>query len=255
MKILILILFLSFSAGAGTKECREDPDFYKYLTGTIGSGDEKKPFTYLMPCDTMYINKGVTVIINKNTYLAFADPKTDNVLIVQGTLIVKGTQQYNVRISSSLDTVLLSPTGLKSPWWGISVENRGSLVFDNVMMYGAYIPVKINSKEVRIENSIFFGGNQIYVEGMDNYKIRKDGYVKSFSMEDYLMKFVGTSTETDQAQPEKKPKKKKSFWSSPWPYIGGGAVLIGGGVIAAGLLYEPEDKVVDRELGTLDLDM
>ncbi len=72
MKILGIVLLLTIAVLASSKKCQEDPDFYQYLSGTIGSGDENKPFVYLMPCDTMFINKGVSVIVNKNTYLAFA---------------------------------------------------------------------------------------------------------------------------------------------------------------------------------------
>ena len=40
MKALLFVLLLTVPAMTGTKKCKEDPDFYKYLSGTIGLHDK-----------------------------------------------------------------------------------------------------------------------------------------------------------------------------------------------------------------------
>ncbi|MBF0431942.1 MAG: hypothetical protein HQK83_11720, partial [Fibrobacteria bacterium] len=44
---------------------------------------------------------------------------------------------------------------------------------------------------------------------------------------------------------------KKSFWKSPWTYVGAAVILAGGGTATYFLLQEPEKKEEEKSLGVI----
>ena len=250
MPVILLLLSLTVFCFPETKECRDDPEFYRYLSGSIGRESGAEPFVYLMPCDTMFINEGVTVNVHGNTYLAFKEPKNENAIVIKGTMIVNGTPSRKVRISSSIDSKLLNPEDLKQPWWGITVEKSGSLILNNTMIYGAYIPVRANSPNLRIVGSFFYGASEIFIDVADNYELPEDKYVAEFSLNDYLQALA----ESDSAAAGSALPEKKSVWKTPWPYTGIG-FLCAGGAVTMILLNQPEKMIRNQQVGTLSPDL
>ncbi|MBF0430058.1 MAG: hypothetical protein HQK83_02175 [Fibrobacteria bacterium] len=255
-----LFLWLSvIPLSASTKDCKEDPEFYKFLSGTIGDGKADKPSVYLFPCDTMFIAENVSVMINKNTYLAFADPQPANAIIVKGSLVMQGTQEERVQLSSAVDTLLLSPEEMKKPWWGIVLERTGSLYMNNTIVHGTSVPIQVNSNHLKIVNSFFLGGDILLIEGLVNYKIPKVGFVEDFSMDEYIRKLAHPD-ETAQnggdkeSVPTKKRKRKKSILKSPWPYVGLSLVTAGfTGYLFYNWFTEEDGETISE--GTVNLDV
>ncbi len=247
-------LMLASFSWASTSNCLSDPDFFQFLNGKIGTGNPTKPEFYLMECDTMIINKGITVQLAPNTYLAFADPQPHNVLIVKGTLIIEGDNNKKSYISNSLDTVLFSPSHLKENWGGILVEKEGQLTLNNAMVYGAPVPIHGFSRDIQISNSYFYNANNIINFLGEPLDLNSNKYLAEFNLAAYLDNQALKETPAPKSIPEstqektaKKKQQEKSFWKSPWPYIG----LIGATSAAAVYLVldlseDPSEKSGDN---------
>jgi hypothetical protein len=225
MKLLFTVFLLFFSqVFSGTGECIEKPDSYRYLSGEIGDIDKSEPHVYLMACDTMYINEGVTVNVFENTYLAFSDPKPSNAIIINGTMVVNGSNNNKVRIASSIDRK-------NEPWIGIIIKNKGKLILNSSIFYGSNNPINSYSSNFRIVNSFFFNAQSILVDGFEEYKIPEGGYIPSFSLTGYNNS-IENSPISEPAYPVAKPAgPKMSFWRSPWTYIGAGIAFAGGAAV------------------------
>jgi hypothetical protein len=165
-------------------------------------------------------------------------------------MIVNGTPSRKVRISSSIDRKLLNPEDLKLPWWGMVVEKTGSLILNNTMVYGAYIPVRALSSNLRITSSFFFGGSEIFIQAADNFELPEDKYVESFSLSDYLASWV----ESGSVSLASGGAEKRSIWKSPWPYVGLGFICAGGATTLM-LLNQPEKKIQRQKVGSLSPEM
>ncbi len=229
MQYARLFIFWVGSIGtlfASTLDCIDDPSFFKFLSGHIGNGSPESPFIYLMPCDTMYIAKGVTVKIAPNTYLAFADPKPENAIIVQGNFIVQGTRAHSVTLSSAIDTLMFSHGSLRKPWKGITVDSTGLLVFQNTMVYGAAVPLTLRSKDVNITSSFFYDSHEFAIIGSKNFPLSQNHFIDDFNLQLYLNSLSPTIPETIPETPKKKPEKKSNHWFT----YGSVAVITAGGL-------------------------
>jgi|GEM_PF-1587722 len=139
--------------------CLENRDFYQSLPTVIGKEDQVGKFPFALNCDTVFVRKGVTTVVNPGTMLYFARPTLNSVIKVEGTLIIKGTKNSYVSLSGSLDTARTGFEPGKRTWGGIEVAEGGKLEIEYAGVMRAPTPITAFSFQVKIVNSWFKGSS------------------------------------------------------------------------------------------------
>lgn len=223
-------------AAGSTKECLDDPEFYRFLGGTLGRDDEPEPLVFALPCDTMIVQTGVTVHILPNTYIAFKDPNPRNAIVVRGRMVVEGGKARKVHFSSSLDAQLFSPESQSDPWKGIVVDSGGGLHLENVVLHGAEVPISSESPDLTLRKIFFYNARELRLPGERTLSLQSKPYWDEFNAQAYLARV--RALEQNTSNPDSlaangsgnPPEEQKLWWKSPWLYTGAAAVVMAGGL-------------------------
>lgn len=160
MRALLLSLGLSCS-GAFAAACLENREFQRNLPAMIGKEDQVGKLPFAFACDTVFVRKGVTTVVNPGTMLYFAKPSINSIIKVEGTLIIKGTRNSYVTLSASLDSSRNGPEPGQKQWSGIEVAEGGRLEMEYAGFMKAPTPITAFSTQVRIVNCWFKGSSGI----------------------------------------------------------------------------------------------
>jgi hypothetical protein len=246
MKSLIALLpVLALAKVAHAGACPEGRDFYRNLPVAIGREDQVGKFPYAMPCDTMYVRKGVTTVVYPGGMLYFERPSLASVIKVEGTLILKGTKNSYVTLSGSIDSGRTGPEPGNRQWGGIEVAEGGRLEMEYAGCMRAPTPITTFSSQVRIVNSWFKGSSGLILPDGSLYPMES-----SWQAINNLDLSKGYSDKKPEARPaealsEKEKaallEEKPGFWT--WKKAGIGlAALAVVGAGAAVLLPHGGDK-------------
>lgn len=243
MKAASLLAFAAIVVQAPSvraAECAENRDFYQSLPTVIGREDNTAAFGYVLKCDTVFVRKGVTTVINPGAMLYFATPTLNSVIKVEGTLIIKGTKTSYVYLSGSLDT---AKNGTRQPggkqWGGIEVAETGRLEMEYAGLMRAPTPITAFSSQVRIVNSFFKGSSGIILPDGSLMPLE----ISWHAVNDLNLQKGDQDRNPGTAGPEKGitqeekaallSKKRGGFWT--WKRAAGGAAAVA--VVAVGVAY------------------
>ena len=251
MRALVLLsLCASDALAAG---CLENKDFYQNLPTTIGREDQVGKFPFAFNCDTVFVRKGVTTVVHPGTLLYFSHPSINSVIKVEGTLILKGSQNSYVSLSGSLDSSRNGVAPGQKLWGGIEVAEGGRLQMEYVGCMRAPTPVTAFSPQVKIVNCWFKGSS-----GM----ILPDGSLYPMEPSWHAINDLDLSKGATDRKPSARPaeslsesekadvmKRDKGFWT--WKRAGVGvAALAVVGVGAAFLLPNDPPSRHQTDTGT-----
>jgi hypothetical protein len=160
MRSLRALILLSLCvSGAFAAGCLENKDFYQNLPTAIGREDQVGKFPFAFNCDTVFVRKGVTTVVYPGTLLYFSHPSINSVIKVEGTLVLKGSQNSYVSLSGSLDSSRNGVAPGQKLWGGIEVAEGGRLEMEYVGCMRAPTPVTAFSQHVKIVNCWFKGSS------------------------------------------------------------------------------------------------
>ena len=244
MRILIAcLLSLSAIRVAHAASCLENRDFYQSLPTVIGREDQVGKFPFALNCDTVFVRKGVTTVVNPGTVLYFARPSLNSVIKVEGTLILKGTKNSYVSLSGNLDSSRTGAEPGKKQWGGIEVAEGGRLEMEYVGMMKAPTPITAFSANVKILNSWFKGSS-----GM----ILPDGSLYAMESSWHAINNMDLSKSTADRKVDERPAdaisekeksdllKKDTYWT--WQKLAGGAAALAVVGVGAVYLLQPAKK-------------
>jgi hypothetical protein len=220
MKCISLFLILLYTAGfSSTKLCNEDPDFFKYLSGKIGTENSTKPKTIFLQCDTVIVAKGATASLHPNTLLSWADPKPTNTIIIEGVFDAYGTKTERIKIGGHFDPIMLNTVASKEAWAGFVVKPGGSLFLENVSVHGSKTPVQLNQGALSVSKSFFYGAKQFDLGKNEKnqpyiHSIQGSEYIDAFSLEAFLEKQTKLTTVAPTYEIQ-----EPSIFSNKWTYI------------------------------------
>jgi hypothetical protein len=246
MRTLILSAALSALAAPHLRAstCLENRDFYQSLPTVIGREDQVGKFPFALNCDTVFVRKGVTTVVNPGTMLYFSHPTLNSVIKVEGTLILKGTKNSYVSVSGSLDSTRNGLEAGKRAWGGIEVADGGRLEMEYVGMMKAPTPITAFSPQVKIVNSWFKGSSGMILPDGSLYAMESNWHaINSLDL---------TKGNTDRKADAERPAdaldakekeallqaKSPGFWT--WKKAAGGAAALA--VVGVAVLMAPDNN-------------
>jgi hypothetical protein len=240
---LFLTAFSACVAGAFAASCLENRDFYQSLPTVIGREDQVGKYPFALNCDTVFVRKGVTTVVNPGTMLYFAKPSINSVIKVEGTLILKGTKNSYVTLSGSLDSGRTEVEPGKKQWGGIEVAEGGRLEMEYAGFMRAPTPITAFSNQVKITNSWFKGSSGMILPDGSLYAMEASWHaINNLDLSKGVADKKADERPADALSASEKEallKKDEGFWT--WKKAGVGvAALAVVGVGAAYLL--PGDK-------------
>lgn len=143
--------------------CLDRKDFYQNLPTVIGREDQTGKFPFALNCDTVFVRKGVTTVVNPGTMLYFSKPSINSVIKVEGTLILKGSRNSYVTLSGSLENDRNGAEPGQKQWGGIEVADGGRLEMEYAGFMRAPTPITAFSTQVKIKNSWFKGSSGMFL--------------------------------------------------------------------------------------------
>lgn len=246
--IVPALIFLSaiLTGPAGAATCLENRDFQQNLPTVIGREDQSGKFPFALNCDTVFVRKGVTTVVHPGTMLYFSRPSLNSVIKVEGTLIIKGSENSYVSISGSLDS---SRNGLEAgnrPWGGLEISEGGKLEMEYAGMMRAPTPITAFSFQVKIINSWFKGSSGMILP--DGSMFAMDSKWMAINNMDFTKgnsdrTVAENSRPADAISEEEKSDlldKKAGYWTWKKAALGAGTLAALG--VGFAVLLAPEDK-------------
>jgi hypothetical protein len=239
-------LVLLAAAPTWAANCIENRDFHQNLPTVIGREDQVGKFPFALNCDTVFVRKGVTTVVNPGTLLYFARPSLNSVIKVEGTLIIKGTKNSYVSLSGSLDSTRNGLEAGTRPWGGIEVAEGGKLEMEYAGMMRAPTPITAFSFQVKIVNSWFKGSSGMILPDGTLYAMESKWQAIN-NMD--LTKSNGDRNASESARPadaiSEKEKAdlldtKAGFWT--WKKAAGGAAALAVVGVGMAMLLSPDDE-------------
>ncbi len=241
---LASLIVLAWVAFSWASNCVDNRDYFQNLPPEIGKEDQFGKYLYALNCDTVYVRKGVTTVINPGTMVYFAKPSLNCVIKVEGTLIVKGTKNSYVSFSGSLDSTRTGPEAGKKQWGGIEIEDGGSVNIEFAGFMRAPTPITSFSKQVKIVNTWFKGSTGIVLPDGSLYPMEKSWHaINSLDLTQGNSDRNATQAEKPAntiSQSEKSAlleKNENGFWT--WKKIAGGAAVLVAVGVGAELAMAP----------------
>lgn len=238
MRTLRALVLLSLCAsGTLAAGCLENKDFYQNLPTTIGREDQVGKFPFAFNCDTVFVRKGVTTVVHPGTMLYFSHPSINSVIKVEGTLILKGSQNSYVSLSGSLDSSRNGMAPGQKLWGGIEVAEGGRLEMEYVGCMRAPTPVTAFSQHVKIVNCWFKGSSGMILPDGSLYPMES-----SWHAINDLDLTKGASDRKASARPSESlsesekadlMKRDKGFWT--WKRAGVGVAALA--VVGVGAVF------------------
>jgi hypothetical protein len=224
--------------------CLENRDFYQSLPTVIGKEDQVGKFPFALNCDTVFVRKGVTTVVNPGTMLYFARPSLNSVIKVEGTLILKGTENSYISVSGSLDSTRNGPEAGTRAWGGIEVAGGGRLEMEYVGVMKAPTPITAFSPQVKIVNSWFKGSSGMVLPDGGLYPMESNWH--AINSLDLTKGNTDRKAEADRPAEALDMKEKEAlleakrsgFWT--WKKAAGGAAALA--VVGVAVLMAPDKE-------------
>lgn len=229
MKFVLFLFSAWVLSYSSTPKCLKDPDFYRFLSGKLGTPHTKAPVPIYFQCDTMEVAKGSVASVYPNTLLSWSDPKSTNTILVEGVLELYGTSTEKIQVSGHFDSTFYISVASKEGWAGFVVLPGGSLLLENTSIHGAKRPIHLRNGNLSIQRSIFYGATHFNLGTNDQgipliHSLKGKEYISNFNLEKFLEMQKSNSMMVSSPSPQL-PKLFKNKWTYILP-LG----LIGTGV-------------------------
>ena len=172
-----MVVFMALAGrDARAASCLENKVFYQNLPLVVGKEGLVGKYPFSLNCDTVFVRKGSTTTIYPGTMLYFAKPTLNNVIKVEGTLIIRGTKNSNVILSGSVDSSRNSTEPGKKPWGGIEVAEGGRLDIEFAGFRSAPTPIIAFSSQIRLVYTWFKGSSGMILSDGSVMAMKSDGH-------------------------------------------------------------------------------
>jgi hypothetical protein len=252
VQALFTLFFLIALESTSASNCLENRDFYQNLPTIIGREDQVGKFPFALNCDTVFVRKGVTTTVYPGTMLYFARPSLNSVIKVEGTLLIKGTKNFYVSLSGSLDSNRNGIEAGNIQWGGIEVAEGGRLEIEYAGFMRAPTPITAFSRQVQILNSWFKGSTGLIFPDGSLFPLESKWHaINNLNLAKGNSDTKSTDRPADAISEKEKGELLKSsapgFWT--WKKVAGGAATLAVLGVGAGVYLTPDKAVTPVKPG------